>query len=100
MKQDAYETKTIFRRYPDGSIVALFPRDNGTNDARTCSSYMHVGQHGSAEPFHVMQTTKPATAAEYANLLAELQSIGYRVKVAARCHTSDYRERVKQLLPK
>jgi len=97
MTQDTEPTKTIFRCWPDGNVLALFPRQAGTNDASTCGSYEHVGQHGAADAFHVMQTTRPAAPTEYADLLAELESIGYRVKVAARCHSSDRRERQKQV---
>jgi hypothetical protein len=46
-------------------------------------SYMRIGQHGAAIYPH--PGTVPATAAEYAPLLAELKSIGYKLRVVARC---------------
>jgi len=70
-------TKVIFRKYPDGDILALFPEERGTNDPYTCSCYAHVGQHGSADPQHVIRSTKAAKPAEYAALKGERERIGY-----------------------
>ena len=73
-------TPVIFRKWPKsegGDVIALFPTLVGTMDPYTCESYEHVGQHGSADPQGVMQATKPAKPAEYADLMAELKSIGY-----------------------
>ena len=39
-------------------------------------SYQHDGQHGDCVPW-ISSFTKPATPDEYADLLAELKSIGY-----------------------
>ena len=74
------ETPVIFRKWPEsegGDIIALFPTEPGTNDPYTCSSYEHVGQHGSAEPVGVIQRTKPAKPSEYADLMEELEGVGY-----------------------
>lgn len=78
-------TPVIFRKWKPrkefdeegGDIIALFPADPGTNDPYTCSSYEHIGQHGSADPQGVMQATVPAKPSEYADLKAELEGIGY-----------------------
>lgn len=88
-QQDTEETPVIFRKYVtrDGNeVIALFPSLSGTNCASTCSSFMHVGQHGSADPWGVMRDTKRATPDEYADLKRELESApyGYRLKVYAR----------------
>ncbi len=65
--------KTIFRKFKDGDVVAFFPREfNG----RMILSYQHIGQHSDAHP-DLVEELEPATPAEYAPLLAELQSIGY-----------------------
>lgn len=72
-------TLTIFRKYPDGDIVALFPEVEGAPG--TCNCYVHVGQHGSAHYHHVIQKTKRATPEEYADLKTELESIGYTLKI-------------------
>lgn len=68
-------TKVIFRKFRDGSVIALFPNipwDNNGNIA----SYMHVGQHGGASPL-IVADTKLAEKDEYAPLLRELKSLGY-----------------------
>ena len=78
-------TPVIFRKWKPrkefdeegGDIIALFPTEPGTNDPYTSSSYEHVGQHGSADPVGLIQRTTPAKPSEYADLMAELESVGY-----------------------
>ena len=41
------------------------------------TSYMHTGQHAAADYAGVIAVTRPATAEEYRELLAELTSVGY-----------------------
>ena len=75
------EIPVIFRKWPEsegGGVIALFPTALGTSDYYTCDSYETIGQHGSADPVGVIERTKPAKPSEYADLLAELKSIGYR----------------------
>lgn len=69
-------TPVIFRKFKDGSIIALFPTLPGTRDPYTCDSYMHIGQHGSASP-DIISITSPADITEYSDLLSELKSLGY-----------------------
>ncbi len=78
--QKAAGTPVIFRKWPKsegGDIIALFPAEPGTDDPYTCSSYEHVGQHGSADPVGLIGRTTAATPAEYADLKKELRSVGY-----------------------
>jgi hypothetical protein len=73
-------TPVIFRKWPKkegGDVIALFPTLVGNMDPYTCTSYMQIGQHSSADPQEVVWATKPAKPAEYADLLEELKSIGY-----------------------
>ncbi len=99
-EQDKEETPVMFRMprkervrdhisgkmywHQDG-VVALFPAELGTYDPGTCSSYVHVGQHGSADPGYIHRSRK-ATPEEYADLKRELESApyGYRLKVYSR----------------
>ena len=78
------ETPVVFRRYPDGDIIALFPTLKEQNFL--CQSYLHVGQHGAADYGIVISQTKPATKKEYAELKKELESkpYEYRLKVYKR----------------
>lgn len=90
-------TKVIFRKL-DGEIIALFPELVGDYSPYTCTCYAHIGQHSIAiaEPLGI-----PATPAEYADLLAELESIGYDdLKVIRRfnsAHLKARREVLKEL---
>lgn len=70
-------TRVVFRRYPDGQLIALFPDIPWSGQRSETTSYMHIGQHGAADYSHVVATTKPATEGEYGDLLAELKAIGY-----------------------
>jgi hypothetical protein len=92
-KQDVVETPVIFRRLrarlratEGGGVIALFPAEPGDMSPYTCSSYVHVGQHGAADPQHVMQNSRPATREEYEDLKRELESApyGYRLKMYRR----------------
>ena len=69
--------KVVFRIYPDGQVIALFPEESDKRTGGTMS-YMHIGQHGDADYHGVIQQTKPATESEYLPLFNELKSIGYK----------------------
>jgi hypothetical protein len=77
-------TKVVFRAWTNGDILALFPELPATNDGYTCQSYEHVGQHGAADYHGCLHQTRPATDAEYAELKAELERIGYVLDVVKR----------------
>jgi hypothetical protein len=89
--------KVIFRIYPDGDIVALFPEIASDNIGYNCNSYMHVGQHGGACPMIVVSQTKPATPDEYAVLQDELERVvGYDLKIIKRFRYVHQLERMRQ----
>ena len=72
--------RVIFRKWKGGgSVIAFFPDQK---DGPYIGSYEHVGQHGNASYPHPQ--TSPATPAEYADLLAELRSIGYDLRIVSR----------------
>jgi len=63
----------IFRAERDsGEVIAVFPTLDEGDGCMT--AYAHVGQH-SACHWRWYHTTRPATPAEYADLLAELTAI-------------------------
>lgn len=100
--QDAHVTPVIFRMWPKrkgGEVIALFPADAGTYDPGTCSSYVHVGQHGSADPQYVVNTTRAATPDEYADLVKELEGppFGYRLRIYRRMRREWFEARLAQL---
>ena len=82
MKPDL--TAVVFRKWRSAphTILVLFPEiDEGQG---LCSSYDHIGQHAGANYLACVARTTPATPAEYADLKAELESIGYNLRVIKR----------------
>ena len=72
-------TKVIFRKWKDGSILALFPYEEWSQFE--CASYMHLGQHSGADYNYCIRITKPATEADYLPLYNELTAIGYNLQI-------------------
>jgi hypothetical protein len=78
---DPETTDVVFRVFPAGDVIAIFPSDPGTSDPFTCSSYQHVGQHGSCNPAYLMRYTVPD---QYADLKRELESAPYHYRLRVR----------------
>ena len=80
------KTTVIYRKWKSGSgkgvVIALFPRIE--ENAGRCLSYEHVGQHGIADYNAIIRMTDPAQPEEYADLKAELERIGYDLRIAKR----------------
>jgi hypothetical protein len=81
------ETTRVVFRIGKGNLrglFALFPDDE--EGPGLCGSYEHVGQHGSAAYSYCIQSSRPATPAEYAELKKELESepYNYKLKVVKR----------------
>lgn len=90
-------TKVIYRKFPEGDVIALFPELPGDSSPHTCLSYQHIGQHGAAST-DLSRSTTPATPAEYADLERELQSIGYDdLKVYSRFTRQDFKARLNAI---
>ena len=84
--KDTDTTEVIFRKWKDnGDIIALFPYEARKRGFfGIVESYEHVGQHGDADYPLVVKATRPATPEEYADLKAELEGLGYNLKVMQR----------------
>ena len=78
-KYKAEVQRVIFRKFKDGEVIAWLP-DAEVNPSM-CMSYMHIGQHGEGQ---YPAATVPATAEEYGELKAELERIGYTLRVVSR----------------
>ncbi len=93
MKTEATETtRVIFRKWRGeaGGIIALFPRiPASAGFPWEMLSYEHIGQHGAAD-VGIIGRTRPAKPAEYADLKAELERIGYRLEVRQRFTQADH----------
>jgi hypothetical protein len=92
-------TKTVFRVFRSGGdVLALFPEiPDSVGKPAECMSYQHIGQHGAADYQHCISMTRPALPVEYAELLAELGQIGYRVEVVQRVSHAVHQARAKAL---
>jgi len=66
------KTLVLFRKFAGGEIIALFPNEPGTTNPHDCSSYQHIGQHGTAHYNFVATHTRPAKPKEYSDLYVEL----------------------------
>ena len=63
-------------RWDTGSIIALFPELPADYQGLFCDAYEHIGQHGGACYYGVIQATKPVTTSFDARLEAEFQPAG------------------------
>ena len=91
------EMPVIFRKWPDGSIIALFPTLANDRAGRSCLSYEHVGQHAKADLTGVIQSSKPANESEYKKLYDELTELGYKLKVYRRATKHHRKEMLESL---
>jgi len=84
---DKTDCRVIFKmtpvdnEYQKPECIA-FLLDVDANDGYVMS-YMHVGQHGEAS-LDFFYDCKPATPDQYADLMWELDSIGYNVDLRSR----------------
>jgi len=70
------KTLVVFRKWRDGSIIALFP-EVIADPQKNCTCYAHVGQHAAANYDVVISKTTPAKPEEYKALKKELIERGY-----------------------
>jgi hypothetical protein len=78
--KDKHKTEVKFRKFPEGDVIALFPKLRFDWEGSQITSYMHMGQHGGASPDLIKELDK-AKPKEYNDLKRELESIGYNLKV-------------------
>lgn len=97
VEEDEEPTKVVFRKFKEdltgdvkryGDVIAFFPQLADTMNPNQCSSYMHVGQHSSAD-VALIKTLQKATPEEYAPLKKELERIGYKLIVADEATKED-----------
>jgi hypothetical protein len=90
-------TAVVFRTFRTGNkeTIALFPYE--VECRNECASFMHVGQHSSADYHGVISTTRAATADEEARLTAELTSepYNYTLRPIKRRSQSAYSAAIK-----
>lgn len=82
MKQDKHFTRVAFRKFEDGSVIAIMPDDiwlDGRNNT-LLTSYMHVGKHGGCS-HELLTELDIAVRKEYKDLWRELESLGYKLRL-------------------
>ena len=77
------KTKVIFRVWGAWGVIALFPEEDADNNGH-CLSYMRTGQHGGADYYHIISSSRPAKPEESAELREELEKIGYNLEERKR----------------
>ncbi len=92
------KTPVVFRVWKrGGGVLALFPNLPADVRGILCSSYSHVGQHGAADYYRCVQSTRPAIPDEYGPLVAELERIGYVLRTIKRASYVMHHQRRTQL---
>jgi hypothetical protein len=84
----------VFRKWRDsGDLIALFPEIPADIFGDFCEAYEHVGQHGEADYWGVIQATTPVALEDAADLAEELERIGYNLRPIQRasCHHHEKR---------
>lgn len=84
---DTELTRVIFRKMHKkhgGNVLALFPDEPWDKWGHHITCYAHVGQHGAAEWYGVINKSRPATADEYWDLALELKGLGYKLAIRQR----------------
>lgn len=85
MEKDVKITPVIFRKFKeDNQVIALFPYKLFNIYGSEIISYMHTGQHGKADYNLCVTNSTPAGPDEYQDLLKELESLGYNLKIMQR----------------
>lgn len=88
------KTTVIFRKDPEGSIVAVMPYEIADLSGNI-TSYSHIGQHSAMAPEYLRDTTT-AREDEYRDLLEELVGIGYDLEVRKRVNWGRYSAQVRE----
>jgi hypothetical protein len=84
----------VFRRWKDsGDIIALFPEIPADIFGRYCEAYEHVGQHGGADYWGVIEQTTPVEPHEAEDLAEELERIGYNLRPIKRALYTHHEKR-------
>ena len=87
MSDESNSDLVIVRRWrgkSGGDIIALFPAIPSDIYGQYCLSYERIGQHSGADFHGVIQATKPVSLEDAADLIQELERIGYRLKPIKR----------------
>jgi len=105
MKKDRHTTKVVVRIFRSAPCcaAAFFPEIPGTDNPNTCSSYVVVGGHSSADTWTSRYSRLPRPGnkedqAEVKRILYHLRHhYGYRLKIVKRIAPAHRAARVKEI---
>jgi len=87
MLKDTHTTEIMFRvdttKDFKGTIFAVLPHEV-SNFKGDVTTYQHVGQHSSGDYNVCLEQSRPANELESADLKAEMESLGYNIKVVKK----------------
>lgn len=77
------ETPVIFRWWNEELIALFMTSPSDISTWKYCDSYMHTGQHGSADPELVLKYSRSvdSESEECKKLYQELTNIGYKLAI-------------------
>ena len=88
----------VFRRWRDtNDVIALFPALPADLYGEYCDAYEHVGQHGGADYYGVVQQTTPCSIERVCGPRHELTRIGYDPETDQTGESSPSRQHRRQL---
>ncbi len=83
MEKDTFKTKVLFLIDQDHdlpSVFAFFPENKEDDKGEFFSSYARIGQHSTCSIWYA-NDCEEATKEKAANLVSELESIGYNLEI-------------------
>lgn len=90
--------RVVFRKRPDGELIALFVDEPGDPEGTLCVGFAQAGKHNPVDPAVVMANTKPAKPAEYTMLegLLLAEPYEYVLEVVAKVPADAVKLRVEK----
>jgi len=71
-------TLVYFKKFPEGDVIALMPREAYNHHSTDIMSYQRIGQHGAAS-IELLTELEDADRVERNSLKRELISLGYHI---------------------
>ena len=102
MEKDTHITEVIFRvdtSKDKWGVFAILPYEMFDTNGNV-TVYAHIGQHFSGNYTHCVATSKLAVLEDYKDLKAEMESLGYNLKVIYKRNYDKYLTEYRNLLKK
>ena len=90
---DSLPTDIMFRvdttRDFKGTVFAVFPHECADYKGNV-TTYQHIGQHSAGDYGYCIESSRPATPNEFADLKKEMEYLGYLVNVVRKQNRDKY----------